>query len=172
MLTLIVDDFGVKYIGKDYPDHLFMSLRKYYDKFTVYWYGSLYCVISLEWNYQERCVNLSMTNYIETLINKFQYQPSNKTQYSPFPWFKPNYGGSKQYPTTGMSPTLSKDRITHIKQFSGKILYYEIMVDITLFLSLSDLETQKTKETDMTLKNMNQLLDYCCGFPNAVMRYT
>ena len=149
------------------------SLRKYYGKVTIDWSGSLYCVIYLEWNYQEKWVNLSMTNYIDTLIRKFQYQPSKKTQYSPFPWIKPTYGASKQYPTpTDISPTLDKDNITRIQNFLGTLLYYARMVDPTLLVALSYLETQKTKETQITIKNMNQLLDYCCTFPNETIRYT
>ena len=71
-----------------------------------------------------------------------------------------------------MSPTLDKDNITKIQQFLVTFLYYERMVDPTLLVALSDLETQQTKETDITLKNLNKLLDYCCKFPNEVIRYT
>ena len=73
---LVVDDFWVKYIGKEHEENLFDSLRKYYDKVTMDWSGSLYCGIYLYWNYQERWVSLIMPKYIVTLIRKFQYQPS------------------------------------------------------------------------------------------------
>ena len=46
------------------------------------------------------------------------------------------------------------------------------MVDPTLLVSISDLETQQTKETQITIMNLNQLLDYCCDFPNSTIRYT
>ena len=170
--TLVVDDFGVKYIGKEHAEHLFRALKNYYNKVTIDWKGALYCGITLEWNYQEKWVNLSIPNYIDTLIRKFQYQPSKKLQYSPFPWNKPTYGESKKYPTpTDMSPTLDKKDIMRIQQIIGTFLYYERMVDPTLLVDLSDLETQQTKETQLTVKNMNQLLDYFCGFPNATIRY-
>ena len=101
-----------------------------------------------------------MPNYIDTLIRKFQYQTSKKLQYSPFPWNKPTYGDSKQYPTpTDMSPTLDKNDITRIQQIIGTLIYYSRMVDPTLLVALSDLETQKNKKTQITVKNMNQLLD-------------
>ena len=32
--------------------------------------------------------------------------------------------------------------------------------------------TQQTKETQLTIKNLNQLLDYCHTFPNSTIRYT
>ena len=114
-----------------------------------------------------------MPNYIDTLIRKFQYQPSKKLQYSPFTWSKPTYGESKQYPTpTDVSPTLDKNNITRIQQIIGTLLYYAGMVDPTLLVALSDLYTQQTKETQITVKNMNQLLDYCYGFPNETIRYS
>ena len=59
-----------------------------------------------------------------------------------------------------------------IQQILGTLLYYERMVDPTLLVALSDLETQQTKETHLTIKKLNQLLDYCCGFPNSTISYT
>ena len=52
--SLIVDDFGVKYVEKKHIDYFLFSLRKHYSKVAVDWTGSLYAGINLEWNYQER----------------------------------------------------------------------------------------------------------------------
>ena len=46
------------------------------------------------------------------------------------------------------------------------------MVDPNILVSLSDLETQQNKETQMTVNNLNQPLDYFCGFPNETISYT
>ena len=43
---LIVDDFGVKYIGKEHMDYLITSLQKDYSRVTVDWKGELYAGIS------------------------------------------------------------------------------------------------------------------------------
>ena len=51
---LVVDDFGIKYIGKEHADHLIRSLRKYYESVSGDWDGNLYCGITLEWNYTKR----------------------------------------------------------------------------------------------------------------------
>ncbi len=48
--TLVVDDFGVKYVGKEHIDHLIECLRENYE-LTEDWTGNLYCGIKLLWDY-------------------------------------------------------------------------------------------------------------------------
>ena len=48
--SLMVDDFGVKYVGKEHIDYLLTSLRTHYSKVTVDWTGGLYAGINLIWN--------------------------------------------------------------------------------------------------------------------------
>lgn len=50
--TLVVDDFGVKYVGVEHALHLLKILKQYY-KVSEDWEGNLYCVVSLEWNYEQ-----------------------------------------------------------------------------------------------------------------------
>ena len=45
--TLVVEDFGVKYVGKKHADHLVNALKKNY-KISEDWTGSLYCGIALD----------------------------------------------------------------------------------------------------------------------------
>jgi hypothetical protein len=53
--TLTVDDFGVKYFGKDNVLHLIKALRQHYE-LEEDWEGKLYCGISLKWDYERRYV--------------------------------------------------------------------------------------------------------------------
>jgi len=62
--TLVVDDFGVKFVGKEHADHLIASIKSTYKKLTEDWMGSLYCGITLEWDYVGRTVDISMPGYI------------------------------------------------------------------------------------------------------------
>ena len=57
--SLIVDDFGVKYVGKEHADNLIKILEENYvvDKD---WEGKKYCGISLDFEYTKRQVLLSM----------------------------------------------------------------------------------------------------------------
>jgi hypothetical protein len=50
LFTLVVDNFGIKYVNKDYVNHLIKSIRKDYS-LTKNWTGDLYCGIQLDWDY-------------------------------------------------------------------------------------------------------------------------
>ncbi len=63
--TLVVDDFGVKFVGKEHADHLIASIKSTYKKLTEDWTGSLYCGITLEWDYVGQTVDISMPGYIK-----------------------------------------------------------------------------------------------------------
>jgi hypothetical protein len=51
MFSLVVDNFGVKYVGKEHVDHLIVSVKKHY-AFSKGWHGKLYCGIHIQWDYQ------------------------------------------------------------------------------------------------------------------------
>ena len=63
MFSLVVDDFGVKYVGKEYVDHLI----------SKDWDGQLYCGIHMKWDYNKRTIDLSMSGYITATLHKYQY---------------------------------------------------------------------------------------------------
>jgi len=49
---LVVDDFGIKYVGEEHAKHCIGVLEENYTM-DVDWTGSLYCGIKLEWNYEK-----------------------------------------------------------------------------------------------------------------------
>ena len=61
--TLVVDDFGIEYVGKEHIEHLLKTLEGYY-KLEVDWDGALYCGIKLDWHYNECYVVISMPTYV------------------------------------------------------------------------------------------------------------
>jgi hypothetical protein len=65
--TLVVDDFGVKYVGKEHADHLIQCIKEMYE-LTEDWTGDLYRGIKLNWNCTVRTVNISMPGYIKKLL--------------------------------------------------------------------------------------------------------
>ena len=67
VFTLVVDDFGVKYINKKNDDHLVAALKVKY-KISKDWTGSLYCGIDLIWDYTNRTLDLGMHGYINTQL--------------------------------------------------------------------------------------------------------
>ena len=65
--SLVVDDFGVKYVGKDNARHIIDSLK---EDFIISegWRGGLYCGITLKWDYDKRTLDISMTDYIHFFL--------------------------------------------------------------------------------------------------------
>ena len=57
--TLVVDDFGMKYVGADNLNHLINALQEKY-KIKIDYDGTLYCDISLDWKYEDRYVYISV----------------------------------------------------------------------------------------------------------------
>jgi hypothetical protein len=57
--TLVVDDFGIKCVGQDHLNHLIKALKKFYEV-SVDESGSLYCGITLKWDYEKRILDISM----------------------------------------------------------------------------------------------------------------
>jgi hypothetical protein len=49
---LVVDDFGVKYVGREHAQHLMSSIRKNYT-ISSNWNGSAYCGLTLDWDYKK-----------------------------------------------------------------------------------------------------------------------
>ena len=60
--SLIVDDFSVKYVGKDNADHLIQSLNKQYT-ISMDFIGSLFFGLHIQWDYTARTCNISMPYY-------------------------------------------------------------------------------------------------------------
>ncbi len=74
--TLVVDNFGVKYIGEEHANHLKQALDKHY-KLICDWMGTQYIGITLDWNYTNRQVHLSMPNYVMKALKQFQHIAKN-----------------------------------------------------------------------------------------------
>jgi hypothetical protein len=118
----VVDDFGVKYVGKDNAQHLVDALATLYQVATG-WAGELYCGLTIQWNSPERRVNISMPGYIEAALHKFQHPSPTRAEDAPHDWTKPTYGATLQYaPANDTTVTLPTPKITKIQQIIGTLL--------------------------------------------------
>ena len=79
---LVVDDFGVTYVGREQVDHIIKCIKEKYE-LTENWLGDLYCGIKLRWNYNARIVDISMPGYTKKLLQKHKHKMPNKLQHSP-----------------------------------------------------------------------------------------
>ena len=82
--SLVVDNFGVKSVGKRHAQHLIDTLKK--------WYQLIYCGINLDWNYEERYLDISIWSYIKKVLTRFGHTKPDKPQHSPFKAFPKKYG--------------------------------------------------------------------------------
>jgi hypothetical protein len=97
--TLDVDDFGIKYVGNEHAQHLITTLEQYYTVATD-WTGSLYCGITLDWNYDypSRCLDISMPKYVGGKRTQFNHSDPAQPQHSPHPSPPVRYGQTAQEP--------------------------------------------------------------------------
>jgi hypothetical protein len=94
---LVVDDFGVKYVGIEHVQHLQRVLEEHYQT-TCDWSGRKYIGITLDWDYQQQQgqVHLSMPGYVKKALKQFKHTLKKK-QDSPYPCATVKYGAKKQY---------------------------------------------------------------------------
>eukprot|EP00804_Cyclotella_cryptica_P019534 CCRYP_014300-RA/>CCRYP_014300-RA protein AED:0.25 eAED:0.24 QI:0/0/0/0.8/0.25/0/5/0/514 len=163
MFTLIVDDFGVEYVGEHHAHHLRDTIKEFYN-LTENWKGDLYAGINLAWNYSNRTCRLSMEDYIDT-------RPKQPVL-SPYKAAPILYGAKVQYTDEAdTSPALDVLGIKCIQGIVGALLYYARAVDNKLLHALSEIGTQQAAATDATNTRLNHLLDYCATYPNDGILY-
>jgi hypothetical protein len=123
---LVVDEFGVKYVGKENADHLIGALRALYS-IAIDWDGTLSCGFTFKWNYKDRYryVDISMPGYVAKALHRFQHGLPRKPQDSPYPWTKPDYGCKVQLsPPPDTTTPLDADGKTRLQEIVGTLLYY------------------------------------------------
>jgi hypothetical protein len=70
--SLVVDGFGVKYVGRENAEHLMACIKKNYN-ISSDWNGGAYCGITLDWDYKKAqstylCQDTSKPHSINTKI--------------------------------------------------------------------------------------------------------
>jgi hypothetical protein len=75
VFSLVVDNFGVKYVGKENAQHLLNTIQKYY-RCLCDWDGERYCGLTIKWDYKGCKVHLSMPMYVQNALKRFQHPPS------------------------------------------------------------------------------------------------
>jgi hypothetical protein len=170
--TLVVDDFGVQYVGKEHAQHLIDALETNYTV-SKDWTGGLYCGITLKWDYSKKHVDLSMPGYIKDALHKFQHPLPKRPQHAPYNWTVPDYGQRIQYaPLPDATPPATSEEITRAHSVVGTLLYNARAVDPTLLVPLSALASQlSTTTTTATITAVSHLLDYCSTHPESTIRY-
>ena len=169
--TLVVDDFGIQYVGKEHALHLLNALEENYEV-TIDWEAKLYIGITMKWDYYNRTVDLSMPGYVHSALKKFQHQTPTRPEYAPHKHNAPQYGVPTQMTEPiDQTPQLNPAGIRFIQQVVGTFLYYARAVDNTMLVALSTLSAEQAHGTENTAKALVKFLNYCATNPEAVIRY-
>jgi hypothetical protein len=169
--SLVVEDFGVKYVGKEHAQHLIDTLQKWY-QLAVDWEGKIHCGITLDWHYDERYLDTSMPTYIPKVLTRFGHKKPDKPQHSPYKPFLKKYGKEAQEPLpVDDSERLDLDGVKRVQQVVGSLLFYARAIDSTILIGLSAIASEQANTTQLTKRRCDQLLDYCATHPIATIRY-
>ena len=169
--SLIVDDFGVKYVGKEHAEHLVNVLKEHY-KVSEDWKGEKFSGIAMDWDYIARKVHLSMPGYCKEALVRFGHK-LRKDTHQPHKHTEPTYGSKIQYAKgADESPKLNEQDKKFIQQVTGTFLYYARAVDPTMLVALSAIASEQAAPTEATMEKAKLFLDYVATHPDAVLTYT
>ena len=146
IFCLCVDDFGVKYVGKQHAKHL-MSILKTYYAISHDWEEKSYLGLDLDWDYKKRRVHLSILNYGVDALKRFHHLQPRKLKNQPYPHVKLTYVSKKQYAADlDTSALISKAD----KKVTGTFLCYAHKVNPTMLTALGSIAKQHDNPTANT----------------------
>jgi hypothetical protein len=171
--TLVVDDFGIKYINEDDLTHLIDTLQLKY-AITIDRTGSQYIGLTLDWTYDgpDRKVQLSMPHVIPKLlaclgVEKLLHATNNPTEYE-----RPIYGSKIQLAEEeDKSPLLPPERTTRVQSIIGSLSYYATAVDSTMLAPTRMLSLDQAHPTEETERAADHLLQYAATWPSAIVTF-
>ena len=169
--SLVVDDFGVKYVGKEHAEHLVSAIKNDYEA-TVEWEGTKYLGLTIDWDYDKREAHVSIPNYVKEACIRFKHETPKRTQDQPHQHAVPVYGATIQYvKKPDKTRELDKEEKRYIQQVVGTFPYYGRAVDATMLPALSAIASTQAKPTEETMKKTKQFLDYAVSHPDAIITY-
>jgi hypothetical protein len=136
------------------------------------WNGTSYCGLTLDWDYKDHTVDLSMPGYIKAALHKYQHPAPARQEHSPHTWNPPIFGAKTQFvddPTT--SPTLSDKDVKKLQQLTGTLFYYARAVDPALIMPINILASEQSNATEVTADKVIKLLNYCNTHPETKKFY-
>ena len=147
------------------------TINEFYDT-SHKWEGERYIGLTINWDYIQRLVHISMPGYCEKACQRFKHEMPKKRQDQPYLHVERTYGAKQQYAEADdTSPSLSKEQKTFVQEVVGVFLYYARAVDCTVLAALGSLASQQAKPTKKTMDNVQQFLDYAASNQDAVVTY-
>jgi len=161
---VVEDDFGIKYVGREHAEHLMSMLQEHYT-ISQDWTGTTYLGLTLEWDYVNCTVGISMPGYIEKALQRFQHIPPTQPQHALHAWIPPQYRATTQLTNPiDESPNLDKNQTKQLQQIIGVLLYYGQPLDLTMLIALGTLTAAHRGNTSNN-HGMHATSKLCCNSP-------
>ena len=167
---LCVDDFGIKYFSKADADHLLNALQSKY-KISTDWSGKHYCGLTLDWDYANGIVDISMPGYIAKALERLQHIAPKVPQHAPHRWTEPSYGSKVQLAPVDNTPLLDAEGKKYVQSVTGTLAYYSRGVDPTMQPAINEIAAKQANPTEATMAACKMLLDYAHTYPNSKIRF-
>jgi hypothetical protein len=166
----VVDDFGIKCIGKENAEHLIQTPHNKCTV-TINWAGKQFCGINLTWDCKIGTVNLDMPKHVDNTLQCFE--PSlAKAEHSPHLWIAAHCGKATQLTSPpDTSVPLSPADLKLVQQIMGVFLCHAQALDNTMLVALSAIILTQAKGTQAMLKACRCLLDCAATGPNAKIHF-
>jgi len=168
---LIVDNFGIKYVGLEHFTYLLKILKKFHGvQYNMA--SNKFAGINIEWNYTVHRCRISMPDYISLLLLKFKHPHLAKPRLSPYKCLPIAYGAKSHItPDPDVLELLDASHKHSIQEIVGSLLYYARVVDNKLLVALSAIAARQAKATVATEQAVGLLLDYVATSPNDGIVY-
>ena len=132
-----------------------------------------FCGIHLNWDYENRTVNLNIPNYVTNARAQLHHPDPVKPHHSPHPYQPPVFGQKTQYAKpSGTKCQLTPAQLLYCQKFSGFFNYYGCTIDSTMQTAVSSIgsavSTASWKELNFRI---NHFLDYAATHPDAHIQY-
>jgi hypothetical protein len=135
IFSLVVHDFGIKYVSHDDVNYLAEKLRKIYE-ITMDWTSSKYLGINVDHDYHANEIAINIPHLIAILLNK--NHKNGRCVYSPAPYlFVPN-GQKSILPIRINESVITENNHALIRTIAGSTLYYSRVIDHTMFCDVNN----------------------------------
>ncbi len=121
--TLVVNDFAIRYTKQDNANHLLNALREHY-QITEDWATTQYCGLTLQWDYTQRTVNLSMPGYIERALMCFCHPHPKRPEHAPMLGNAPLMAPTSSMPQHLTIPLPLMPLIANVVFRKSSVFYY------------------------------------------------
>ena len=166
--TLVVDDFGVKYMREADADDLIHCLQLYYE-ITIKKIPTKYLGLTIAVDKTAREVRMSAPGMIAKALK--QFAPfSTAVARSPAVYVPPRFGSAAQKPATpDISPLLTADEHHRLQCLAGVLLYYCLAIDSTGLPAVTAIESALAHATQLTQRAADRLLAYFRNYPDNIL---